>query len=254
MVTTYTNRTQPSTTFTNRTALGVIALDVASNSGDNENSTTVTWSHTVSAGLNRILIVGTHVKDDTDVDRPITGITYGGVALTKIREDNDNAKDITVGLWYLVNPSVGTANIVATATGTCQVLTGSAVSLAGVDQDNPVDSQNGTSGNNTLMTIAVTTLNNNNWVIDAGISKEGNDLTIGANQTLLSQFTINSTGGGATDRAVMSYEGDNSPGSITMSWTWSGAEDWAVSAAAFKPAQYIDRSKPNTTFSDRTAI
>jgi len=72
---------------------------------------TLLWSHTCS-GSNRLLVVAVAVQGNN----PVTGVTYGGVALTQelnLTGANANAQ---ASLWRLVNPAAGTANIIVSVT------------------------------------------------------------------------------------------------------------------------------------------
>jgi hypothetical protein len=68
----------------------------------------------------------------------MTGLTYNGVALTKIGPTIDIFKGYT-SLWYLLNPATGTHNIVVTKSGGTQILKIAAASYTGVRQTSQPD-------------------------------------------------------------------------------------------------------------------
>lgn len=71
---------------------------------------TATFSHTVSSGDNRLLVVGVSTRGG-----PISGVTFNGDALTKVHEyGTDNNTSVNASQWYLVDPDVATANVVIT--------------------------------------------------------------------------------------------------------------------------------------------
>jgi hypothetical protein len=75
---------------------------------------TKTWAHTVPSGTDRMLVVSVTIR----AYGAVTALTYGGVSLTKYAEKSylDGGGDFPrVEVWYLVNPTVGTANIILTA-------------------------------------------------------------------------------------------------------------------------------------------
>jgi hypothetical protein len=80
-----------------------------SSSNDDTNDTSHTLSFTVAGSLtNSILVVS--ITHATGSAVP-TGVTYDGNAMTKAADVNTAA---FVSIWYLVTPTAGTADIVAT--------------------------------------------------------------------------------------------------------------------------------------------
>ncbi|PJE64865.1 MAG: hypothetical protein COU90_01205 [Candidatus Ryanbacteria bacterium CG10_big_fil_rev_8_21_14_0_10_43_42] len=225
-----------------------IAYDATSNSGSKLNVSSFNWSHTTS-GTNRLLVVGVAMNDSTDSDRTVTGITYNSVAMTNVREDDNDADNNSTSLWYLANPSSGANTIAVTLNGTNSGATGAAISLTGVDQLSPLDAQNGsTLTNNNSLSTSVTTIADNAWVVDIIFSEVGSQGTpaVGAGQTRVG--LVETT---PFDSAI-SYEGPKTPaGSVTMSWsnTVTGGADWSQSAASFKPATSEGGGETATTTS-----
>jgi len=72
-------------------------------------SDSITLSHTVGIFQDRLLIVGTTVRGAVTV----TAMTYGGEAMTKLTHQQLGS-DGRTEMWYMVNPPIGTADIVAT--------------------------------------------------------------------------------------------------------------------------------------------
>lgn len=95
---------------------------------------TITLSNFVVGGFNsRLLIVGAA----TDTPDHFLSITYGGIPLIQLPAHELINTDSE--LWYLVNPPIGTANIVGTLiSGHTNVMTISAYSIHGVDQTTPI--------------------------------------------------------------------------------------------------------------------
>ena len=77
-------------------------------------------SYAVGSGSNRVLEVTVSLLRSNENGITVDGVTFGGVALT----EGDRSTGIStsrsnyVGVWYLVNPSVSTANIVVTPSAT----------------------------------------------------------------------------------------------------------------------------------------
>lgn len=74
-------------------------------------ATTMTRSFTVSAGASFLVVAVSANKFDM---LAITGITYGGTALTQGATSSTSGVQPAGRIWYLAAPTVGTANIVVT--------------------------------------------------------------------------------------------------------------------------------------------
>jgi len=82
--------------------------------------TGLTISHITTSQNNRKLMVAVHGSDAAAGDCIATGVTYNGVALTKLNTTNraGGGLQVCAEWWYLDNPSVGTFNAIITYTGT----------------------------------------------------------------------------------------------------------------------------------------
>jgi hypothetical protein len=90
----------------------------------------LSWSHTISEGNNGLLVVAVSCHAAMSV----SGVTYGGVALTQALSYNANFRRIYV--YYLVAPEVGTATVAVSGSGS-SVVAGS-LSFFNVDQSAPL--------------------------------------------------------------------------------------------------------------------
>lgn len=152
-----------------------IAHDASSNAGNSVGTaTTFTWSHTCT-GSNLLLAVRivTRSNGGTGNGHP-TIVTYNGVSLTegahRSPQLGDNPTFTYIGIWYLKAPATGanTISVTISEAGTGGATYASADSFTGVDQTTPIDSAGGTSSNTgTPVTISVTTVNANAWIVDA---------------------------------------------------------------------------------------
>lgn len=217
---------------------GVIALDAVSSS--TRNGAVVSWSHTVG-GADRILMVGVMIRNNTN--QTVTSVTYGAASLSQVSGSAvNNGNNVRVEWWYLPNPTVGTANIRVSLSGNARVVVGG-ISLTGVEQTNPIDAVGTNTGSCVLCsatpTANVTTLSDNDWVIDAVAWRQTtNTATPGAGQT---QQWLRTSGGGRNNGVggAGSTFGPQTPaGARTMGWTLGSGlfHNWAVSAIAIKPA------------------
>lgn len=207
---------------------GAIAFDAASSATGNSSPS---WSHTVAAGSNRVLIVGVSLRNNSG--QTVTGVTYGGTALTLIGAQNGGTNSVRVELWRLVAPAAGTATVAVTVAART---VGGAISLTGVDQTNPIEASQFANGSNLSPSVTVTTVNNNAWVVDTLAHRLNPTVTVGAGQT---QQWNAATGGGPVNGAggSGSHEGPISPvGGVPMTWSMTSPQDWAIGAVALKPA------------------
>lgn len=188
------------------------------------------WSHTCT-GSDLVLIVGvTHWHSDNTAI--VSGVTYNSVALTQIRTDIHGADDSKkTDLWYLLAPATGSNTVEVTMNKVIgNKWGGCAVSLTGVAA---LDADNGASGTGTTITVDVTTVADNAWVVDNIFDRE-QDAT--SNQTLRAG-PLEEAG---FWRMGMASFGPNTPaGAVTMSWSKSNGE-WLISAASFSPANNIN--------------
>lgn len=84
------------------------------------------WSHTCT-GSNRILFVAVY----KGVSGTISGVTYNGVAMTKIIPLTVVLQEVS--LWYLIAPTTGSNTVSVTGSGTAQI-GGCSSSYTGVNQ------------------------------------------------------------------------------------------------------------------------
>jgi len=130
-----------------------IAWDAATFSDDNSGSaTTLTYSHTCT-GSNRILLVGVGLSGETD---DVTGVTYNGVAMTRIGFDGNSASQaVSSYLYYLIAPATGANNVVVSVSSG-QNISSVASSYTGAKQTGQPDSS-ATNDSSTGTTLDLTT-------------------------------------------------------------------------------------------------
>lgn len=217
-----------------RNGYAAIAHDASSTSTNQTNVSSFSWSHTTS-GADRVLIVGVSMFDITDSDRTVTGITYNSVAMTNIREDDNDTDDISTSIWYLINPATGSNTIEVTLNGTNIGVIGGAMSFTGVDQSAPIEANNGdTTAAGTSLSTSVTTVTNNAWVVDT-VAHFNSDI-IGAITAGGSQTEAWEESSGSQRNGAGSYRGPESPpASTAMAWTGDTNSQWSHSLAVIKP-------------------
>lgn len=141
-----------------------IAFDAATTPTKATSGTTLNLTHTCS-GSNRILFVG--VSAFFGSSGTCTGVTYNGVAMTKI--DSIAAQpNADLSLWYLIAPATGSHTVTATASSSVSVMYVTAASYTGANQSGVPDSSNKGNGTATSRTVSTTTVLNNCWVVGIG--------------------------------------------------------------------------------------
>lgn len=201
--------------------------------GSQSGGTSLTISHTVAAGTNRILLFALWSKS-ASVNFPTT-VTYGGVGLTACGNaaSNNNGTDyIFSQYWYLIAPTVGTANIVATFPSATVHTRGSGLVVTGALQSASViysiaqNSAFGTTPTNTLGAGLSTT----HLVLDAAAANEAPGFTVGAGQTQL----YNAGSAGVLGVGMSTELG---AASVTMDWTLATAKMWSSFAVTITNTQ-----------------
>jgi hypothetical protein len=214
-----------------------LSLDAVSNSAVNTTAANVSWSHTMGGANNRFLLVCAQSRGTVQANVAVSSVTAGGVALAKIRSD-ENATDgtlwIRTELWQLVAPAPGTQTVKITWAGIPSTYgVGTAISFFGVGQSIPIDAQAGGTGNGSTLSAVVTTVADNAWIADCALSKQNAGLTVGANQAVRANRIVSAAQDGVGSSTV---NAKTPAGAETMDWTTAGGtEYWALSAISIQP-------------------
>lgn len=192
------------------------------------------WAHTV-AGTDRLLLVAVHMEIFPLPS--VSGITYNGVALTYINGMQGGSSG-RAELWYLVNPALGTNNIVVTLAGTVFTNTfAGAVSLSGVNQSTPIETAGGVtnagaSADTDTVEVVVTTVHPGAWVI-AGFefNNPNTDTTTIAPAVELYQHAVFTSPGGS----IVKVENVQTPGATTLRYNPLANSPWSVVGASINP-------------------
>ena len=221
---------------------------------------TLTFTHTIGSGSNRLLIIGVSTYTVTPVIAPrVLAVTYGGQNLTRIDDSQTRTTDNTtqVEMFYLPETGIAAAtsstvqvtfNPVGTATTAYAV--GGAVSFFNVDQVTPFNTGQSTvgfptyarnTGSSTTPTVTVATKNNEvvvDTVASAFTGAGAAQLTAAATQIerwngkLAGCFLAADSVGAGSSKLISS---GSVVSSTTMSWTLGTSQQWAIGAVSVRP-------------------
>lgn len=186
--------------------------------------TSVTHAHTCS-GSNRILWCGVQ---NSGTASTISGVTYAGVSMTLANSVSDTGNGEFISLFYLINPSSGTNNVVVSCSSSsidldCASYTGAA------QTGQPDATTNHTASSGTTTTTTLTTVANDAWAVLFSYSTHGT-VQNGTNATLRTNSSSN----------VALYDSGSAitpAGSFSMTSSITGASsDWSTLMASFSPA------------------
>lgn len=204
--------------------MAIAELGTAVSAQSTAAANTISVSHTLGSGTNRLaVVVVTTYRNGGDPN--ITGITYGGVAMTELVDKIQTVSSdrFHAAIWYLKNadmPSDGSKTVTATYdesnTKEMQV---AVQTFSGVDQTTPFTDSDSTGSSSSVSASLTLTTVSGDMAIDCLNTYTGTR-TIGADQTLVkSQVDAGST----TD---LHFSKETATGtSTTMSWTFTGQEN-----------------------------
>ena len=199
---------------------------------------TLTFAHTTIATANRLLLVGVSMNISGVNGATVTGVTYGGVALTSVGAHNDAGVTRRVEMWSLLAPASGANTIAVTVdlptAGTIGVVAG-ATTFTGVDQTVPLGSFVSADGAAAAYSQLDVPSVVNGMVLDTLATGGNRTVTIPAWQS--SQWNQN-TGGGGTDVRGTGSSRAGQP-SLPFSETFAGGagtSNWSLGAVSINPS------------------
>lgn len=220
-------RSQPFKPRLGRPDLGPVYFDNSSVSPYEASISTYNWSHTVGSNNNRLLVVGVSIF----VSGSVTSIDYGGVALTKLRDDVSIYRS---ELWYLIAPASGTASITVNLSGSLVSIAGAA-SWWNVDQTTPFSANNGNADTGVPCVASVTPTSNLNRVFGNLSAQTASGVTNQVDQA--PHYTATGALGtifGSELGIILTQE------STVLQWDGIGVADaWAISLGSIQPPQAV---------------
>jgi uncharacterized repeat protein (TIGR01451 family) len=220
-----------------------VAVDASTSLGQEVRTTaaTMTFSHTTAVlGLNRLLVVGVSMDTTNNTALTVSGITYGGTALTVWGKLSDGTKAERVEMWYLIAPATGVNSVVVSFSGVTATAAGvvaGATTFTGADQTAPLRPFVSASDSGT--TASLSTLNVpsgvNEMVMDTLSINGSRTATLGATQI---QAWAQNSGGTTSNTDVYGVSSTRSGApSVPLSESFSGTSLWSMGAVSIRPSQ-----------------
>jgi hypothetical protein len=195
---------------------------------------TLSWSHTLVAGENRLIVV-TFATENADLNYSVSSVTYGGVSMVLAIQALLTYSDAQV--WYLLEedlPSNGSNTVSVTYTGTLTGFGcgGGCFEYTGVAQEAPEATNANTASNTNLITNTISP-STGSWVMSATCGGfDGQTCT--SNEGQVQQYDI-SAGAGTCRSAMAELQGAD--GETSLSTSSSGTQNrFTRAAASFLPA------------------
>ncbi len=122
-------------------------------------ATSVTLSSfAVGAGADRLLVVSVGIEEPTEASTVVSDVTFNGSSITQVRREIEAGGNNSIcEMWELLVPANTTADIVATAAGTCEAIKVNAMSFTGI-KNQAFEAENGGSDNSDSQIPAGSTL------------------------------------------------------------------------------------------------
>ena len=205
-----------------------VIYDVSANGTDTVVSPK-TWSHTVPAGNNRLLVVQLCVQGQGATAATVTAVTYGGVAMTKVLTSTGaNATPVwknEVTYWFLLRPAVGTGTISATITAPTSLpdYGGYSVDFQGASQSlTPDATGTNTSTATGAINTSITPVAQGAYILAAiNTMNDGSTAgTVASSQTQRANFLMSTNVNGIL--AAEDTNGGVNPGATNMTFTYTG--------------------------------
>ena len=208
-------------------------LAISSSSYRASETQILSWTHTVDALSNRLLVVGLATTDD---DSYAIRVNYGGVALTRLGMQNGPLNDNRVELWYMIAPPVGTATLTVKLSNNNDIVAG-AMNFTGVHQTVPFGTLRAAANSTTA---ACVTLANESAPLVAtmlAVNSDAGFVQPGAGQSHRWNAVSDTTGpSGAYDIIGTGMVGPGAPMATICNQLQVGKR-WATVAVPLKPAQ-----------------
>lgn len=188
--------------------------------------TQLSWNHMTPAGAGRLLLVRVSTSY---AGTPVSSVTYGSSALTRVGSRNANMMDGRVEIWRLVEPAVGTQQIVVTVDDTDSTFVAGAASFNNVDAVEPFGAFVGAAGTAGSPTVTVSSAPGEIVFDVVMFNGTYTTLDVGPGQQQRWNESASVQIGGASTEVGAA--------NVVMTWDVTGDfnDYWAIGAVADKP-------------------
>jgi len=176
--------------------------------------TTLSWSHTVSSGSDRILCVSILISTSVPNQVVTTVLTYGGVYLTKVAEMINTGSRME--FWQLINPTVGTATLSLSTSNNFLNISSHSFTLVNVAQQIPEFVSKATNATGTTSTQGITTTTNAALTIGTfGTNINATHTATEAGQSIIATSATSTS----KQHSVSTHFGPTPGGLVTDGWS-----------------------------------
>lgn len=207
-----------------------------------DNAASISRSYTVPAGSNRLLIAHYTGEDGTADDAVLSTVVWNTTeSLTKADAAGTNSRS---EVWYLLNPTATTSNVVFTPASTTSGLAVAVSSYAGVAQSSQPDNTATATGSGDDPVNTITPVANNTLIVDVfNYSTSFN--------------TLQSSDAAQTDVSILKNDGAHWIGASyiilvggassaqNVGWNTSAAATWSHTMATFSEAGAAAATTPS---------
>lgn len=206
-----------------------VANDAFVDNGGFSSQSSRTWSHTVGTLTNGVLYVGVDFWTNGAVVT-VSGVTFNGVALTRVVQSARSPNDDRAEVWRLVNPAAGAHNVVVTFAGGSTDGECGSLSFQFVDQTTPERATNSAvsaTTNSTTATLSLAGAQAGDCAIDScAWDLATTTATMVAHSPRTQRY--NDSGFSGEGGAGSSMLGPANP--QTLDWTFAAGRAWALGA------------------------
>lgn len=190
---------------------------------------TTTWSHTCT-GSNLVLIASFAIWNNGGTAAGMSAVLYGLQSMTLVPSSGSSNGNFYTEQWYLIAPTTGAHNIVATQVGSTDAIKTSGISVTGADQTTGYDSHGATTGTSGTVTQAITLTAANEFMVDIVCHLSANSPSANSDTLILNDTSVGVSG-------ASQYVNKGSSGSQSMSYTYPDPGDaWAYSIVSILSA------------------
>ena len=214
-----------------------IGYDSANSTALGSSAASMSWQHTTGTGSERLLLVDVDIFNSGGTPTTLSSITYAGTALNQVATAAyTTTPEVRSYTYQLVNPVSGTHTIsVNFAASTLAV--GGSMTYTNVNQTNPVQTSNTSTGAGTSQSVSLTASGSENKTLYGHMSSYrggggGYTITENTGQTNRWAQTSYNYQGRTSEKT-----GGVTSGSQSMSWSTSRFVNWVAIAVLVEPSQ-----------------